>query len=88
MDKKSIGIGIGQIAVIVLVWMLNPNAMVEHIDRLLVVFEVGCVAGGTAPSIFSFTKSTNMRAWAIALELLYICMFTVLFIVVLCNIAI
>lgn len=88
MDKKSMVVGIGQLALIVLVWMLNPSAMVEYIDRLALLFGIGCVAGLLAPNMQAFTEDIHIPILGITLEIIYIAALGILWGVVQYNIVI
>ena len=71
-SKKSIGIGIGQLLLIVLIWVLNPSAMVEKINTLLLVFGIGCVTGLLAPIMDGSIEDMHMFILAITVEIIYI----------------
>jgi len=88
MDKGSIVVGITQLALIILIWIANPSAMVEQMSKLLLVFGIGCVTGLIAPSMLTFTKNEGILSLAIVFEILYVASFGILWGVVQYNIVI
>jgi len=87
MDKGSIIVGITQLALIVLIWIANPSAMVEQMSKLLWVFGIGCVTGLVAP-IMATAKDKYIFTCAIINEILYVASFGLLWGVIQYNIAI
>lgn len=88
MDKKSIVAGIFQLAVIVVVWMLNPNAMVEQVSTLLLVLGIGCTTGVIAPSMSVSTENEYVVALAVIFEIIYVAALIILWRVMQYNIVI
>ena len=88
MDKKGIGFGIGQLLLIVLLWMLNPNVMVEQMSELLLVFGIGCVTGLLAPIMGGSLEDMHMFILAVTVEIIYIFTLIILWGVVQYNIVI
>jgi len=89
MDKKSIVAGIFQLAVIVVVWMFNPNAIVEQIGfTLMLVFGIGCITGVIAPSMSVSTENEYVVALAVIFEIIYVAALVILWGVMKYNIVI
>jgi len=87
MNKKGIIMGIGQLLLIILVWMFNPNAMVERISDLLLVFGIGCVTGLIAPIMVTI-EDEYILTWAVIFEMVYAVTLVVLLGVIYYNIVI
>jgi len=88
MGKKGIVIGIGQLVLIVLVWMFNPNAMLGYIDRLTLIFGIGCTTGIIAPSMFTSTEDGCILTLATIFEIIYVAALGILWGVIQYNIVI